>query len=91
MEKKMFYIRIHGIDIVERILNKSDIEDGDQFNFDIENLLKSIAISTMRGIIFSDLRGTILHNAILPLVMADSFKPIKGTLLPNFSPPVAID
>lgn len=35
---------------------------------DIEILLKSVAISTTRGIIFSEVRGTYLHNVVLPLI-----------------------
>ncbi len=30
--------------------------------------LNSIAISTTRGMMFSELKGTILHNALLPLI-----------------------
>jgi hypothetical protein len=36
--------------------------------------LNSIAISTTRGIMFSFLKGTYLHNAILPIVDVHSFK-----------------
>lgn len=36
--------------------------------------LNSIAISTSRGILYSFLRGTYLHNAILPIVNPSSFK-----------------
>lgn len=36
--------------------------------------LNSIAISTSRGIMFSFLRGTYLHNAILPIVNPSAFK-----------------
>ncbi len=35
---------------------------------DLEILLKSIGISTTRGIIYSEVRGTFLHGAIMPLV-----------------------
>ena len=35
--------------------------------------LNSISISTARGILFSQLRGTLLHNAILPVVDPKSF------------------
>ncbi len=35
--------------------------------------LNSIAISTSRGIMFSFLRGTYLHNAILPIVNPTAF------------------
>lgn len=48
---------------------------------ELENLLKSIAISTMRGIMFSEFRGTHLNNAVLPIITIDSFKPVPGTIL----------
>jgi len=35
---------------------------------ELEILLKSTGLSTMRGIIYSELRGTYLQNAILPLI-----------------------
>lgn len=35
---------------------------------DIEVLLKGTALSTTRGILFSELRGTYLHDAIFPLI-----------------------
>jgi len=35
---------------------------------DLEIILKSAGISTTRGVIFSELRGTYLHGAILPLI-----------------------
>lgn len=37
-------------------------------------MLNSIAISTTRGVMFSQFRGTSLHNAILPLVDIKSFQ-----------------
>lgn len=41
----------------------------------LEQVLKSISISTMRGIVFSELRGTALHGAIMPVVPLDSLQP----------------
>jgi len=35
---------------------------------ELEIILKSAGLSTTRGIIFSELRGTYLHGAILPLI-----------------------
>lgn len=35
---------------------------------ELDMLVKSIAISTARGILFSELRGTPLHRALLPLI-----------------------
>ena len=42
----------------------------------IEPMLRTTAISTMRGILFSEFRGTQLHTAILPIILEDSLKPI---------------
>lgn len=47
---------------------------------EVENLLKSIAISTLRGIMFSEFKGTSLHNATLPIILMDSLKPVEGNL-----------
>jgi hypothetical protein len=35
---------------------------------ELETTLNSICLSTTRGIMFSEFRGTFLHNALLPLV-----------------------
>lgn len=35
--------------------------------------IKPAVISTTRGIIYSELRGTYLHNAIMPIVFMDNF------------------
>ena len=42
---------------------------------DLEIMLKSVSISTARGVVFSELRGTYLHGAILPLI--DIATPVK--------------
>lgn len=47
---------------------------------EVENLLKSISISTLRGIMYSEFRGTLLHNAILPIILMDSLQPTEGNL-----------
>jgi hypothetical protein len=46
----------------------------------IDNFLKSVSISTARGIIYSELRGTHLHNLIMPLIdLKDlSDEPVEG-------------
>lgn len=36
---------------------------------DFDLLVKTMAISTTRGIMFSEFKGTYLHNAILPIVI----------------------
>src|SRR6266496_3751975 len=35
---------------------------------ELEILLKSTGISTIRGVIYSELKGTYLHNAVMPLI-----------------------
>ena len=45
------------------------------FPVELENFLKGIAISTVRGVMFSEFRGTVLHRAILPIILLDSLKP----------------
>ena len=39
---------------------------------ELENFLKGIAISTIRGIMYSEFRGTAIHKAILPIILIDS-------------------
>lgn len=41
----------------------------------IQHVLNSIAISTTRGVMFSQFRGTFLHNAYLPVIDPKSFRP----------------
>ena len=42
---------------------------------DIDLSLRQAAVSTARGIIFSELRGTYLHNAIMPLIYVQNMSP----------------
>ena len=39
----------------------------------IQDLLNSISISTLRGVMFNHFKGTYLHNAVLPIVDPKSF------------------
>lgn len=41
----------------------------------LTNTLNAISISTARGILFSTIKGTFLHNAILPIIDATKLKP----------------
>ena len=45
--------------------------------------LNSITISTIRGIMFSQFKGTFLHNAILPIVNPGSFSMQKSDEKPD--------
>ncbi len=39
----------------------------------LDSIIKPASISTTRGIIYSELRGTYLHQAIMPIVFIDNF------------------
>lgn len=43
-------------------------------NEELEKYLKSVAISTSRGVIWSELRGTYLHNAVMPVIDISTLK-----------------
>jgi hypothetical protein len=64
-----------------RILNFEDLPPGDDQKPTIppplDLMLQDIAISTARGIMYSEFRGTHLHNAILPIVLPSSLKRSK--------------
>ncbi len=51
-------------------------EEKNQFDFPEQFVtdLNSIAISSIRGIMFSTFRGTFLHNALLPIIDPSNFK-----------------
>jgi hypothetical protein len=40
----------------------------------IIEVLNSVSLSTTRGVMFSQLRGTYLHNAVLPIIDPKTFK-----------------
>jgi hypothetical protein len=50
-----------------RILTKIE-ENKYEIPEDLEIILKSAALASARGVIYSELRGTYLHGAILPLI-----------------------
>ena len=43
----------------------------------ITDMLNSISISTIRGVMFSTFKGTFLHNAYLPIISPRSLTPSK--------------
>lgn len=53
----------------------SNGEPINEINSDLDNHFKSIVISTLRGIMFSEFRGTRLHRAILPIILIKDLKP----------------
>jgi hypothetical protein len=40
----------------------------------IIDLLNSVSVSTVRGMMFSAFKGTFLHNAVLPVIDPKTFK-----------------
>ena len=66
--------------VVENFENafKKDENNSYPIPIEFENTVKMMSISTMRGIMFSEFRGTRLHKAILPIILADSLKPLEG-------------
>ncbi len=86
--------RIHTTDIFARLLVgigyllenfEETIENDEEGKYmippDLEGTLKQISISTIRGIMFSEFRGTQLHGAVLPIILSDSFAPVEGNLV----------
>lgn len=53
------------------------IDQPDKINFpkNIIDTLNSISLSTTRGIMYSQFKGTFLHNAVLPVINPKAFKP----------------
>src|ERR1700742_3069385 len=63
-----YYFGIEGLEHIKK--NKK----GDHIiPADIQLAVNSIALSTSRGILFAQFRGTQLHNALLPLIDPASF------------------
>lgn len=58
----------------EEIIERNDLNL--KLRDDVAELLNMISIGTLRGILFSEMRGTVLHNAILPVLDIKSF--VKG-------------
>ncbi|MET0636831.1 MAG: hypothetical protein ABWZ25_12450 [Chitinophagaceae bacterium] len=54
----------------------------EELDIKLQNTLKDISISTVRGIMASEYRGTALHNAILPIIVAEGLTPIDKNIIP---------
>ena len=50
---------------------------------DLEMQLRSIAISTTRGVMFSEFRGTQLHKAFLPVIASNTMQPGGEQIVPT--------
>lgn len=66
---------------IEDFVNVIKKNDNDLYHIpdQLEALIRPVAISTVRGIIYSEFRGTYLNNAIMPIVFMDTFKVNKPT------------
>jgi len=56
----------------EKVMLKND-ENAYVIPDELDSLIKPTAISTTRGIMYSELRGTYLHNVVMPVVFMDKF------------------
>jgi hypothetical protein len=74
MEQRIYHIRLDGIDIIENFEDTLKKDEDDKYIIpgDLEGMLKQISISTIRGFMFSEFRGTHLHKAILPILLSES-------------------
>ena len=57
--------------LVENLVEALKFNEADgsfKMPIEIDSTIKSIAVSTVRGILFGLLRGTYLHDAILPII-----------------------
>lgn len=79
-EKKILFGSVNSGYIFE-INNLEDFYDPEKklhdFPEDFLHTVHSISISTARGLMFSNFRGTYLHNAILPIIDPKSLVPNK--------------
>ena len=63
---------VENFNEVIEVSTEGKIEIDKQFN----DLFNSVSISTVRGVLFSYLKGTFLHNALLPLVDPTKLQPL---------------
>lgn len=69
------------IDIFYQVENLKNFENKKEkkmeFPEDFTTALNAVSVSTLRGIMFSQFRGTYLHNAFLPVVNPKSLTAVK--------------
>ncbi len=72
------------VNCIFNIANMSDFIDKAKntvlFPDSVVSTLNSISLSTTRGVMFGQFKGTFLHNAILPLIDYKSFSPNSNKL-----------
>jgi len=62
------------VDNFEEIIQKKDKNSKVIIPTEFIDILNSISISTLRGMMFCIFRGTFLHNAVLPIIAPKSLK-----------------
>lgn len=72
---------LYQIENFEETFSKRDDNNKIIIPPELESLLKSLSISTMRGIMYSEFRGTQLHSALLPIIPMDTLKKMEGETL----------
>lgn len=69
------------INVFYRVENLKNFENKKEkkmeFPEDFTTAINAVSISTLRGVMFSQFRGTYLHNAILPVVSPKSLQIVK--------------
>lgn len=65
---------IYGISNFDEVV-KFDTNGKLEIHQGLAEIVNSISISTIRGMMYSAFKGTFLHNAFLPIVDPRSFKP----------------
>lgn len=69
------HLKVACVYFVESLLDYKSDRDGKLINLpkSFIETLNSISVSTTRGIMFSQFKGTFLHNAVLPVIDSMSF------------------
>lgn len=65
---------IFKIEDFQNVIKKNDEDDLYFIPEELQNLIRPVAISTARGIIYSEFKGTYLNNAILPIIGMETVK-----------------
>ncbi|QEC45685.1 hypothetical protein [Pseudobacter ginsenosidimutans] len=52
---------------IKKLIKKDDVAKGSTISEELDTAMNRIAVATSRGILFSQLKGTYLHEYIMPL------------------------
>jgi len=72
-------ILCYNLKLIENFEEKIKLNDERKYVIPtaFEMFMRSVSISTTRGIVYAELRGTYLHNAIMPVFLIDKMEPIE--------------